>query len=151
MPNSKILGALSLCAAIVPMSGCKSVGCSAVGYCPDGVTLQFQPAIVAKQEVVVTLYGDDASYSDTYSPTHESGNLFLDAEDNADAGTFAIRSARLDAQTPSKITFNVTIDGNPVPIAQGTVTPQYQRVSKGPNADCMQNCTQAQVTVQVAQ
>jgi len=141
--------ALSLLCASVLVSSCRTEACSSVLYCLDGVTLQFQPAIVAKQEVVVTIFGDDASYSDTYSPTQESGTLYVNVENNVDAGDFTVKSARLDPQMPGTVTYNVMADG--ITVAQGTVTPQYQRVSKGPSEECMQSCTQAQVTVPVSQ
>ena len=141
--------ALSLLSVVALVSSCRTEACSTVLYCLDGVTLQFQPAIVAKQDVVVTIFGDDASYSDTYSPTQESGTLYLNVENNVDAGGFTVKSARLDPQMPSTVTYNIIADG--ITIAQGTVTPEYQRVSKGSSEDCMQSCTQANVTVLVSQ
>lgn len=144
------MGILLSISSVVQVIGCSSEQCTAAITCMRGVTLQFEPAIVFRQQVEVTVSGDDQFYAATASLTDLTGDyhLWLSKKEDLDAGTGALQSVRLQLLTPTSIQYGITADS--VTAAEGTANPQYQMVTKG-EGSCAESCSQAQVTVAVSQ
>jgi hypothetical protein len=145
----RCVGILLSISSVVQVIGCSSEQCTAAITCMRGVTLQFEPTIAFRREVVATVSGDGVRYSATATPTHDTADsLWLLGKLVSDAGTCTVQLAQLDGKTPTFIEYNITADG--VTVAEGNATPQYRTVTKG-EGSCAESCSQAQVTIAVSQ
>lgn len=139
---------LLLVSTALQLCGCSSYACSAVATCIGGVTFQLEPAVEFRHQVEVTMSNGDKRYIGTATRSDSEGLLRLSIEDVPDAGAATLRSISLTLHTPDTIQYQIVADK--LTVAEGTVTPRYERVTKG-EGECAESCSQARVTIAVSQ